>query len=164
MPLLCTTTLIHAPAAVAFGLALDVREHTAALAHTGERVLAPGRVAGRLQAGELVRFQATHLGIGWTLDARVVLVDAPRRFVDEQVRGPFRSLRHEHLFAETGAGTLLTDRISWVSPLGLLGRFADEVGVRRTLLRTLIARNTHLKRRAEVAFARGAWVRLIVPG
>lgn len=150
MPLVCTTTLIHAPAAVAFALALDVREHTAALAHTGERVLPPGRVAGRLEAGDLVRFRARHLGVGWSLDARVVLVDEDRRFLSEQIRGPFRSLQHEHLFAETGAGTLMTDRISWVTPLGLVGRLADEVAVRRTLLRILAARNAHLKRRAEI--------------
>jgi hypothetical protein len=151
--MLGATTLIHAPAPLVFGLALDVREHTAALAHTGERVLPPGRVTGRLEAGDLVRFRARHLGRDWGLDARVVLVEEPHRFVDEQVSGPFRELRHEHLFVATGAGTLMTDRITWISPLGLAGRLADEVAVRRALLRILAARNAHLKRRAEVAAA-----------
>jgi ligand-binding SRPBCC domain-containing protein len=130
-----------------------VREHTAALAHTGERLLPPGRIEGRLEVGDLVRFRAWHLGLEWGLDARVVAVEEPYRFVDQQVRGPIRELRHEHLFVETGAGTLMTDRISWISPLGLAGRLADEIAVRRALLRVLAARNAHLKRRAEVAFA-----------
>ncbi|GAA3385894.1 SRPBCC family protein [Cryptosporangium minutisporangium] len=150
MPVLCTTTLIHAPAAVVFDLARDVREHTAALAHTAERVVPPGRVTGRLELGDLVCFQARHFGLRLTLDSRVTRVDAPHGFTDEQVRGPFRSLRHDHVFAETGAGTLMTDRIVWASPLGPVGWLADEIAVRRQLLSILTARNTHLKRRAEV--------------
>jgi ligand-binding SRPBCC domain-containing protein len=144
------TTLIQAPAEVAFGLALDVREHTAALAHTAERVVPPGRVSGRLELGDSVCFRARYFGFGWSLDAQVVELVASERFVDEQVRGPFRSLRHEHRFTGTGAGTLLTDQVHWVSPFGLAGRLADELVVRRALLGVLTARNAHLKRRAEV--------------
>ena len=150
MPVLGTTTLIHAPAELVFDLARDVREHTAALAHTAERAVPPGRVSGLLEAGDLVCFRAWHFGVRMALDARVTELEAPHRFSDEQVRGPFRSLRHDHLFSATGAGTLVTDRIIWRSPLGPLGRLADEIAVRRQLLRILTARNTHLKRRAEV--------------
>ncbi|MFI5956455.1 SRPBCC family protein [Cryptosporangium sp. NPDC051539] len=145
-----TTTLVHAPVEVVFDLARDVREHTSALAHTGERVVAPGRLSGRLSAGDLVCFRARHFGLRLGLDARVVSMEAPVRFSDEQVRGPFASLRHDHLFAPTGAGTLVTDRVVWRSPFGLVGRLADEIAVRRQLLGILTARNTHLKRRAEV--------------
>ncbi|SHN33834.1 SRPBCC family protein [Cryptosporangium aurantiacum] len=150
MPVLCATTLIHAPADVVFDLARDVREHTASLVHTAERVVPPGRVSGLLEEGDLVCFRARHFGLPLALDARVLRVDAPRSFTDEQVRGPFRSLRHDHVFVATGAGTLMTDRIVWESPLGVVGRLADEVAVRRQLLSILTARNTHLKRRAEV--------------
>lgn len=153
MSVLVTTTLIHAPVGVVFDLARDVREHTASLVHTGERAVAPGRTSGLLEAGDLVCFRARHFGLALGLDARVVALDAPRSFSDEQVRGPFRSLRHDHVFAATGAGTLVTDRIVWASPLGLLGRFADEIAVRRQLLSILTARTTHLKRRAEVRAA-----------
>lgn len=41
------------------------------------------------------------------------------RFVDEQVSGPFRSWRHEHLFeAMPDGGTKVTDRIELEPPLG----------------------------------------------
>jgi len=153
VPVLVVTTLIHAPAEVAFDLARDVREHTAALVHTAEHVVPPGRVTGLLEAGDLVCFRARHFGLPLALDARITELDAPRHFADEQVRGPFRTLRHDHVFAATGAGTLMTDRIVWTSPLGLLGRLADEVAVRRQLLSILTARTTHLKRRAEVLAA-----------
>ncbi|TQS46602.1 SRPBCC family protein [Cryptosporangium phraense] len=151
-----TTTLVHAPVELVFDLARDVREHTSAMAHTGERVVAPGRLSGLLDAGDLVCFRARHFGLWLGLDARVVSMEAPTTFSDEQVRGPFASLRHDHFFAPTGAGTLVTDRIGWRSPLGPVGRLADEVAVRRQLLGILTARNTHLKRRAEILAAGSA--------
>lgn len=43
-----------------------------------------------------------------------------RRFADEQVSGPFRRWRHEHLFSSAGTGRcLLEDRIRYELPLGL---------------------------------------------
>jgi ligand-binding SRPBCC domain-containing protein len=144
------TTVVHAPVGLVFDLARDVAEHTAALAHTGERLVPPGRTAGRLEVGELVCFRARHFGLPMALCSRVVLMERPHRFVDEQVRGAFRSLRHTHTFAATGGGTLVTDVVEWTSPLGPLGSLVDAVVLRRHLLGVLTARNAHLKRRAEV--------------
>jgi len=145
-----TTTLVHAPAELVFDLARDVDEHTAGLAHTGERTVAPGVRHGRLGFGDLVCFRARHLGVRWRLEAWIVAFDRPHRFVDEQVRGPFAALRHSHTFVATGAGTLVTDEIAWTSPAGPLGVLVDGVILRGYLLRVLTARNAHLKRRAEV--------------
>jgi ligand-binding SRPBCC domain-containing protein len=148
--LLRATTVVHAPVELVFDLARDVDEHTAALAHTAERVVPPGRTSGRLEQGDLVCFRARHFGLPVSLCARVVELSRPERFVDEQVRGAFRSLRHTHTFAATGGGTLVTDVVEWTSPLGPLGTVADSLVLRRHLLGILTARNAHLKRRAEV--------------
>ena len=48
--------------------------------------------------------------------------DRPARFVDEQVRGPFRQWRHEHLMTAADGGTLLADVITFEPPFGILGR------------------------------------------
>jgi ligand-binding SRPBCC domain-containing protein len=156
--LLRATTVVHAPVELVFDLARDVDEHTAALAHTAERVVPPGRTSGRLEQGDLVCFRARHFGLPMSLCARVVELSRPERFVDEQVRGAFRSLRHTHTFAATGGGTLVTDVVEWTSPLGPLGTVADSLVLRRHLLGILTARNAHLKRRAEVR-AQGSWRR-----
>jgi ligand-binding SRPBCC domain-containing protein len=150
------TIVVHAPVELVFDLARDVDEHTAALAHTAERVVPPGRTSGRLEQGDLVCFRARHFGLPMSLCARVVELSRPERFVDEQVRGAFRSLRHTHTFAATGGGTLVTDVVEWTSPLGPLGTVADSLVLRRHLLGILTARNAHLKRRAEVR-AQGSW-------
>jgi ligand-binding SRPBCC domain-containing protein len=146
---LSATLLVHAPIETVFALATDVEEHLAALAHTGERVVPPGRTSGLLEFGDLVCFRARHFGLPWRMTARIVAVEAPVRFVDEQLRGPFQSLRHEHVFAATRAGTMVTDVLTWRAPFGVLGQVADAVAVRRHMLGILSARGTHLKRRAE---------------
>ncbi|HRL48913.1 MAG TPA: TIGR01777 family oxidoreductase [Propioniciclava sp.] len=61
------------------------------------------------------------VGVRWRL-AHTEL-EPGRRFVDEQVRGPFASWRHEHLFADGPAGsTIITDRITYQLPATLPGR------------------------------------------
>ena len=56
------------------------------------------------------------------MSSRVTVYERPRRFVDEQVRGPFRSMWHERLFEAAGDGLVrMTDRMTVVAPLGVLG-------------------------------------------
>lgn len=55
------------------------------------------------------------------------------RFVDSQERGPYRSWWHEHGFAADGDRTWVTDRVYYAPPLGVLGRIANAVLVRRQL-------------------------------
>ncbi len=65
------------------------------------------------------------LGVGplrkkWV--ARHTVYEPPYRFVDEQVSGPFKSWRHEHLIQPHPEGAQLRDQIDFELPLGLLGR------------------------------------------
>ncbi|HET8773385.1 MAG TPA: SRPBCC family protein [Thermoanaerobaculia bacterium] len=48
--------------------------------------------------------------------------ERPRMFVDEQVRGPFRSWRHQHIVIPANDDARLTDIIDVEPPFGLLGR------------------------------------------
>jgi ligand-binding SRPBCC domain-containing protein len=144
------TTIVYAPVELVFDLARDVTEHAAALAHTGERLVPPGRCHGLLEEGDLVCFQARHFGLPMELCSRVVELRQPHLFVDQQVRGAFRRLRHTHLFTVTDGGTRVTDVLEWTSPAGPLGLLVDAVVLRRHLLGIVRARNAHLKRRAEV--------------
>jgi len=50
--------------------------------------------------------------------------EPPYRFVDEQLRGPYRHWIHEHIFEERDSGTLMRDRVRYAVPGGaLLHRF-----------------------------------------
>ena len=103
--------------------------------------------------GDLVTFEAFHLGRSRTLTARIIELDRPYRFVDEQVSGDFECLRHVHEFTAEGIGTRMTDVIEGQSPLGMLGTIADHLFVGRHMKRFLTRK---LKRIAESAMGSAA--------
>lgn len=119
--------MIAAPAEVCFDAALDVGIHQESSSFTGERLVPPGRMSGRLQHGDLVAFEGRHFGVRQRFVARITAMDRPSRFVDEMVEGVFTSLRHIHEFEPAGDGTLMRDILEWTAPLGIAGRVADRL-------------------------------------
>ena len=113
-------TWIDAPVEVCFDLALDVAVHAESAAFSRERLVAPGRLAGTLEAGDLLCFEGRHLGIRQRFCTRITHVDRPHVFVDEMTEGFFRQLRHAHWFSPSDRGTLMTDHLEWRAPLGPL--------------------------------------------
>ena len=51
--------------------------------------------------------------------------DRPKHFQDVMISGAFRSMVHDHEFAEVATGTVMRDRFEFESPLGILGRMAN---------------------------------------
>ncbi|WP_183391485.1 SRPBCC family protein [Kineococcus radiotolerans] len=142
-------TVIAAPPAVVFDLELDVDVHTASLARSGETATtSTGR--RRLHLGDEVTLRARHLGLRWRMTSRITAHARPHRFVDEQVRGPFRALHHEHLFEDLGTrGTRMTDRMSITAPAGALGEVVAHLVLAPYLRRLLRHRAAHVGQAAE---------------
>ncbi|WP_369056234.1 SRPBCC family protein [Kineococcus terrestris] len=152
MPVLIeVATVIDAPAAVVFDLELDVDVHAASLPGTGETATTSTGLR-RPGPGDEVTFRARHVGVRWRTTSRVTAHERPHRFVDEQVRGPFRSLHHEHLFeAVTAHRTRMTDRLSVTAPAGPLGGAVARLVLAPYLRRLLRRRAAHVQRAAESA-------------
>jgi len=142
-------TLIAAPPDAVFDLARDVSAHLRSASFTGERAVAPGRIEGLLELGDLVTFEGVHFGIRQRFTAKIVELDRPRRFVDELVKAAFRSMRHVHEFEPRDGGTLMRDTLDWVSPLGIFGVLADTIAVQRHLRKFVIRKQRALKEIAE---------------
>jgi len=96
-----------------------------------------------MQAGTLIDYQL-RLRF-WKLRWRscIAVWDPPLTFVDEQVRGPYRSWRHEHRFEVTDAGTLCRDVVDY-RVLG--GRLVHHWLVRRDLLAIFAYRQQQLRK------------------
>ena len=150
MPQLVVRTLVRADVEVVFDLSLDLDVELAAGRRLGVRAVA-GRTSGRIGLGERVTWRLRLLGlVPVTHTSEIVVLERPGRFVDEMRAGAFAEFRHEHRFEVEGPGmTIMTDRMSWRSPLGPLGTAADALLVRRTLLGLLADRNAEIVRRAE---------------
>lgn len=137
-----------------------MRVHEQTTGTTGERVvevLKGGslRVSGReaaetlLELGDVVTFEAKHLGIRQRLTSKIVGYERPREFVDEMQKGAFRSLRHTHRFEETAGGTKMTDIVDFESPGWVFGSLANWVFLAGYMERFLARRGHELKRVAE---------------
>ncbi len=87
-------------------------------------------------------WRAHHFGLQFTLTSRITSLDRPHRFVDEQVAGPFRSFRHEHVFVREGEETVMTDTITLASPV--FGALVERTILVPHLRRLIRIRNRHL--------------------
>lgn len=127
----------------AFDLSLSIDLHLGSFARSGEQAVA-GVTSGVIGLGEFVTWRARHFGVMWTMTSVITEWDRPRRFVDEQRKGPFRSFRHEHLLEAVDNGTRLRDHVEFTAPFGVLGRAAEQLVLASYMRRLIDVRNTFL--------------------
>tara|TARA_R110002096_G_scaffold42143_4_gene113667 strand:+ start:95022 stop:96530 length:1509 start_codon:yes stop_codon:yes gene_type:complete len=72
------------------------------------------------------------LPISWK--TRIEAWEPEKRFVDAQMKGPYRCWWHQHTFRAAGNRTIMEDRVLYALPLGILGRIAHRLKVSRMLL------------------------------
>ncbi len=71
------------------------------------------------------------LGIPMSWVTEIKTVKDKQFFVDEQRKGPYKMWHHEHHFTEVEGGVEMTDIVSYEIPLGILGRLAHLLFVRK---------------------------------
>jgi ligand-binding SRPBCC domain-containing protein len=148
MPRIELETLIKAPPAACYALALNVQSHLDSTRQTEERVI-DGPANGQLQLGDVVTWEARHLGIRQRLTVRITAATPPHHFRDELVRGAFRTLSHDHYFEALPDGTLMRDVFQFSSPAGVVGRWFERFFLTNYLTRFLRQRNAALMHRLE---------------
>lgn len=148
MPIIKLSTLIRAPRERVFDLARSIDAHQDSTGGTEERAVA-GVTGGLISLNEEVTWEARHFGVRQRLTVRITAFDRPKRFQDVMVSGAFKSMVHDHEFSEHPAGTLMSDRFEFRSPLGILGAVVDLLFLKKYMRRFIIRRNEVLKRLAE---------------
>jgi ligand-binding SRPBCC domain-containing protein len=126
-----------------FDLARSIDAHVDSQADAGERAVA-GVTSGLIGVGQEVTWRARHFGVPVRMTSRITSLMFPERFVDEQVRGPFKAFRHVHEFEARGNGSLMTDRVEFTAPFGPLGRIVERLVLRRYLERLIAERGLYL--------------------
>jgi ligand-binding SRPBCC domain-containing protein len=74
-------------------------------------VTTPGEID--MREGALIDYKLKVRGVPLRWRSEITVWDPPRRFVDSQLRGPYRSWIHEHRFAAKDGGTLVTDEVRY---------------------------------------------------
>jgi ligand-binding SRPBCC domain-containing protein len=129
------------PVELLFDASLSIDAHLASMARSGERAI-DGVTSGSIGLHETVTWSARHFGVRFTMTSRITSLERPRRFVDEQVRGPFRSFHHEHAFDADGRGSVMVDTLTIASPV--FGRLAERMILVPYLRRLIAQRNRYL--------------------
>lgn len=111
-------------------------------------ILTPGSI--EMQEGTLIDYKLRVHGIPLRWQSRIRAWDPPYRFVDEQLRGPYRRWYHEHTFEQTEGGTLCRDQVEYSIPGGsvvhslFVKRDLERIfAYRRQVLRETFMENPH---------------------
>jgi len=131
-----------------FDLARSIDFHQISTSKTNEKAI-NGRTSGLIELGEFVTWQATHFGVNQKLTSKITALESPFHFRDEQVKGAFKYIIHDHYFEQKGEIVAMKDVFKFQSPIGFIGRLFDKLVLTNYLTKFLIERNNLIKEFAE---------------
>jgi ligand-binding SRPBCC domain-containing protein len=75
------------------------------------QIVTPGEI--QVSAGSVINYSLRlhHIPLRWT--TLISLWEPPHRFVDEQIRGPYRYWIHNHTFEECSEGVIVRDSVRY---------------------------------------------------
>ncbi len=148
MPRIVLKTEIDAPIEVCFDLSRSIDLHQISTAHTNQQAI-DGVTSGLINLHESVTWRARHFGFNQKLTSKIVKFERPYLFVDQQTKGIFKSMIHEHRFENADSGVLMTDIFDFEAPFGLLGIIFSKFVLTVYLKKLLLRRNMIIKEYAE---------------
>ena len=95
-----------------------------------------------LREGSHIRYRLKVRGFPMNWTSLLSTWDPPHRFVDEQVKGPYRVWHHTHTFEAVEGGTLIRDQVEYAM---FGGRLINELFVARDLNRVFDYRTARLE-------------------
>ena len=148
MPIIHLTSFIAAPVERVFDLSRSINLHQISTASTNKKAI-DGVLNGLINKNETVTWQAKHLFKTRRFTSRITEMQSPVFFIDEMIKGDFKSFYHEHHFKAAENGTIVIDRINFESPYGILGKIANSIFLTSYLEKLLTKRNAVIKDYAE---------------
>jgi ligand-binding SRPBCC domain-containing protein len=86
-----------------------------------------------MKEGALIDYTINITGFSMRWTTMITHYDPPHEFIDQQLKGPYSFWHHTHTFEETSAGTLIKDKVIYALPLGILGRIAHGLFIKKHL-------------------------------
>lgn len=148
MPTIHLTTFIAAPANIVFNLSRHIGLHKDSMANYKEDAVAGTRF-GLIEKEETVTWKARHLFKNRILRVKITEMIKSEMFIDEQLQGDFKMMKHEHHFKPCDNGTILIDLFTFETPYGMLGEWFNSLYLTRYMKRLLEQRNKTIKEYAE---------------
>ena len=148
MPIIHLQTSIKSTIDICFDLSRSIDLHKLSTSQTNEEAIA-GKTSGLINLNETVTWRATHFGIRQKLTTKITGLEQPFYFRDEQIKGVFKLLEHDHYFEQRDDSVIMKDVFKFETPLGPLGRLFNYFVLTKYMTRFLIIRNNLIKEFAE---------------
>jgi ligand-binding SRPBCC domain-containing protein len=148
MPTIHLTTFIAAPVSRVFDLARSIDVHKQSMKKHKEEAVAGIRF-GLIEKNESVTWKAKHLLKTRYFRSEIIEMKKPDMFIDQQVKGDFKMMKHEHHFKPCENGTIMIDMLEFEAPYGSMGKLFNKVYLTAYLKRLVEERNKVLKEVAE---------------
>jgi ligand-binding SRPBCC domain-containing protein len=86
-----------------------------------------------MKKGTLIeyRLKIHHIPAYWQTE--ITVWEPPFRFVDVQLKGPYRIWIHEHTFEKMGVGTKMTDRVEYALPGGPFAAIVNKIFISKDI-------------------------------
>ena len=94
-----------------------------------------------MKVGTHIDYRLRFRGFPIKWRSEILVWDPPRRFVDSQIKGPYRKWVHEHKFVEREGGTIASDHVAYSVPGGAL---VNTLFIRRAVERIFAYRRRKL--------------------
>ena len=142
------TTTINTPIEIVFNNCRNIDIHQYSASKTNEKAI-EGRTSGLINKGETVTWKGKHFGIYLKHQSIITKMDFPNYFVDEQLKGHFKSFKHQHFFIKKENLTIMTDILEYETPFGFFGKIFNRLLLKNHLTKFIQNRNKIIKQITE---------------
>lgn len=99
-----------------------------------------------IEQGSRIKFAVFVMGATIRSVHEIVTFESPERFIEEQIEGPFKLWRHEHVFRPLSERQVaIYDLIEYEPPGGMMGLILNEARIRSQLEEGFAHRQDELK-------------------
>lgn len=138
------STIINAPITHVFDAARNIDLHMDSAINTNEKAIA-GRTSGLINLHETVTWRGKHFGIYLRHQSKITALKYPTYFVDEMIKGSFKSFKHQHIFKSNTTNTEMIDILVYETPYGIFGEILNFLAIKRHLIQFIRSRNKYIK-------------------
>ena len=142
------TTHYFATIETVFDTNRNIDIHQQSASKTKEIAIA-GITSGLINKKETVTWKGKHFGVYLTHQSVISEMIFPTYFVDEQLKGQFKSFKHKHFFEQKENYVEVKDLLEYETPFGIFGQLFDKLFLKKHLTNFIIHRNAILKNLAE---------------
>jgi ligand-binding SRPBCC domain-containing protein len=133
-------TKIKASKQIVFDVSRNIDIHQQSANKSKEKAIA-GITSGLINYNETVTWRGKHFGFYLTHKSRITAMTTPDYFMDEMEEGKFESFQHQHFFEEIDGETIMTDKLQYETPFGIIGKLFNFLFLKRHLTVFLLERN-----------------------